>query len=235
MNKDDFNNWLAKKVDFQAKLTIGAVAGMCAIGLIAFLIQGGLFYILLQWGYGPIAAVVVTAAVFGGMGFFTWMTAPKTLVDTEHEVDVDGRNIVIKVAPTMASAWTYAMGSRESDLSIPERIFGLFMMVPRMFWTAWYLFKRVTDVKEIDVRECGAILRFMLKKAERVDVHEIAEKRPKTNLVKTLRQVSLIDGVVFLSRGEIGLTLANRFKDDVEKGMSGGSTERKGDSPFDVA
>ena len=127
------------------------------------------------------------------------------------------------------------MGSRDSDISVPERIFGMFMMVPRMFCTAWYLFKRAADVKDIDVRECGAILRFLLKKAERVNVHEIADKRPKTELTKTLRQVSMIDGVVFLSRGEIGLTLAIRFKDEVEKAMSGGNAERKGDSPFDVA
>lgn len=235
MNKDDFNNWLARKVEFQARLTMGAVASMCAIGLIAFIVQGGLFYVLLQWGYGTVTAVVVTLALFGGMGYFTWMTAPRVLCDEEHEVDIDGRVVKIKVAPTMSSAWTYAMGSRDSDISVPERIFGMFMMVPRMFCTAWYLFKRAADVKDIDVRECGAILRFLLKKAERVNVHEIADKRPKTELTKTLRQVSMIDGVVFLSRGEIGLTLAIRFKDEVEKAMSGGNAERKGDSPFDVA
>ena len=233
MNKDDFNSWLARKVEFQSKLTIGAVGGMVAIGLIAFIVQGGLLYMLLQWGYGTIPALVVVFGIFGGMGFFTWITAPKTLCDGVHEVDIDGKEVPIKMAPTMSNAWTYAMGSRESDITILERIFGMFMMVPRMFWTAWYLFQRIKDVKEIDVRECGAILRFLLKKAERVNVIEIAEKRPATDLTKTLRQVSLIDGVVFLTRSEIGLTLANRFKDEVEKAMDDG-TKPSGNSPFDV-
>lgn len=234
MNKDDFNNWLAKKVEFQSKLTIGAVAGMAAIGLIAFVVQGGLLYILLEWGYGAIPAFVIVSGIFGGMGFFTWITAPKTLCDAVHEVDVDGKEVPIKIAPTMSSAWTFAMGSRESDITVLERIFGMFMMVPRMFWTAWYMFQRITDVKQIDVRECGAILRFLLKKAERVNVLEIAEKRPATDLTKTLRQVSLIDGVVFLTRSEVGLTLANRFKDEVEKAFDTG-VKSAGSSPFDVS
>lgn len=234
MNKDDFNQWLSQRVEFQTKITIGAVAAMCGLGLLAFLIQGGLLFILLRFGYGTLPAVVCLLALFGGMGFFTWITGPKTLCDEEHDVDLPDGDVTIRVAPSMASAWTYALGSRDSDMSIPERIFGLFMLVPRLFWTAWYLFQRITDVKEIDARECGAILRFVLKKAERVNVVEIADKRPQTDLPRTLRQLSMIDGVVFLSRGEVGLTLANRFKDDVEKAMSGGAAPSS-DGTFDLS
>ena len=126
------------------------------------------------------------------------------------------------------------MGSRDSELSIPERIFAFFMLVPRLFWTAWYLSGRVQSVRQIDVRECGAILRYVLKKAERVDATEIAKKRPQTNLPLTLKQLSLLDGVVFLVRGKLGLTLANRFKDDVEKSLisSGNATSAANDDTF---
>ena len=234
MNKDEFNSWLAGKVEFQSKITIGAVSAMCGIGLLAFLIQGGLLFVLLKWGYGLSVAVIAVGGIFGGMGYYTWLTAPKTLCDDEHEIEVDGRDVLIRVAPTMSSAWTFAMGSMDSDQSIYERIFGMMMVVPRMFWTAWYVFRRVSDVREIEVRECGAILRYLLKKAERVDVRDIAEKRPQTDLAKTLRQVSMIDGVVFLTKGEIGLTLADRFKDDLEKGMGiRGAAVAENSSPFD--
>ena len=126
------------------------------------------------------------------------------------------------------------MGSLESDQSILERIFGMMMLVPRMFWTALYVFARTKEVKDIDVKECGAMLRYALKKAERVDVTEIAKKRPATDLPRTIRQVSLLDGVVFLTKGKLGFTLANRFKDDLEKGTGKvTSTSTEDSSPFD--
>lgn len=227
MNKDEFNNWLADRKNSQAKLVISAIIAMCAIGLVAFLVQGGLLYLALAAGYNRVTGIVVLIGLFGGMGYFTWLTGPKTLKDEPHKVELPDHTVEVMIAPSMSNAWTYAMGSRESSLSIPERIFALFMLVPRLFWTAWYLSKRVSDVREIDVRECGAILRFVLKKAERVDATEIAEKRPQTDLPVTLRQLSLIDGVVFLIRGKLGLTLANRFKDDVEKGIEKYSGRKK--------
>lgn len=235
MNKDDFNNWLAERTQTQARLIVGAIVAMCVIGLVALLLQGGLLYLLLSAGYNRMTAIVVLLGLFGGMGYFTWLTGPKTLKDEVHEVELPDDTIQVPVAPSLSNAWTYAMGSRDSALSIPERIFALFMLVPRMFWTAWYLSGRVQDVRQIDVRECGAILRFVLKKAERVDATEIAEKRPQTNLPVTLRQLSLLDGVVFLVRGKLGLTLANRFKDDVEKGLtstSGNSSRAPANDTF---
>lgn len=226
MTKEDFNLWLKKRCETQSKLLMGAIGGMITIGLIAFLVQGGLLYLIFWAASGHLLAFPVVAGLFGGIGYFTWMTAPKMLCDDEYEVETDDGDITVGIAPSISSAWTFAMGSRDSDISILERVAGMFMIVPRMFWTALYLKKRNEDVQKIDVRECGAILRFALKKAERVGVEEIMDKRPKTNLSKTMREVSLIDGVVFLVRNGLGLTLANRFKQDVETGVPKVAAER---------
>ena len=234
MNKEQFNTWLGERVQFQVKLTISAMVSMIVIGALAFLIQGGLLFIFLKWGYGLFPAIVAVLGIFGGMGAYTWATAPSKLCDEQHDVDLENKTIVVSTAPTMSAAWTFAMGSLESDQSIPERIFGFMMLVPRMFWTAFYISKRLKEVKEIDSRECGAILRFALKKAERVDIAEIATKRPETDLPLTIRQLSLMDGIVFLTKGKLGLTIANRFKDDLEKAMGKPATKSPADSsPFD--
>ena len=234
MNKQQFNAWLDERVQFQVKLTISAMVGMIAIGTVAFVVQGGLLFILLKWGYGLFPAFLALLGIFGGMGTYTWVTAPNRLCDEQHDAVLDDRTIEIPTAPNMSTAWTFAMGSLESDQSILERIFGMMMLVPRMYWTAWYISKRIKQVKAVDTRECGAILRYVLKKAERVDVCDIAEKRPETDLPITIRQLSLFDGVVFLTKGKLGLTLANRFKDDLEAAM--GKSKSAGadiNSPFD--
>ena len=125
----------------------------------------------------------------------------------------------------MANAWTYALGSTDSDQTILERAFGLMMIVPRMFWTAWYLHKRAAEVRDIDVSSCSKVLRMALQKAERVEVTEIEDKYESMDIIKTMRQVSLIDGVVFLTKKPIGISLATRFKDDLEAGLQNNKLE----------
>ena len=109
----------------------------------------------------------------------------------------------------------------------------MFMVVPRMFWAAWYLSQRIQDVKEIEVEECGKVLRMVLKKSERVEVIEVAEEYPKMDIPKTIRQVSLIDGVVFLTKESVGLSLARRFHDDLEKWLDSTKETTNEDPDFD--
>jgi hypothetical protein len=233
MKKEQFNTWLSSKVDLQAKITVGACVAMVALGLLAFLLQGGFLYLALYWGYGSLLAAVTVLAIFGGMGLYIFRTAPQTLCDGRHEVQINDRTVTIRVAPTMSNAWTYAFGSLESDQSIPERIFGIMMVVPRMLWTASYVFNRIDDVRQIDVTECGKVLRLLLKKSERVDAEDIASKWQRIDLPKTLRQVSLVDGVVFLTKEGLGLSLAKRFTETLEEDLYGDSRQVSPASPFD--
>ena len=46
MKKEQFNAWLKSRVQASIKITMGACAGMIAVGLLAFLLQGGLLYII---------------------------------------------------------------------------------------------------------------------------------------------------------------------------------------------
>ena len=234
MKKEQFNTWLSGKVELQAKITIGACVAMACLGLLAFLVQGGLLYLALSAGYGSrVLAAAIVLAIFGGMGVYIFRTAPRTLCDGRHKVEIDGQNVTIRVAPTMSNAWTFAVGSLESDQSIPERIFGLMMIVPRMFWTAFYVFNRIDEVKRIDVEDCGKVLRLLLRKSERVEAEDIASKWQQMDLPKTLRQVSLVDGVVFLTKKGVGLSLAKRFTDMLEKDLYGNSMQASSASPFD--
>ena len=221
MKKEVFNEWLRKRVEFQVKVTIGACAGMVALGLLALLIQGGLLYFLLSAAYGSrILAAAVVLLILCGMGAYVWVTGPTKLADADHEVQTGFKTITVRLAPTLSNAWTYAMGSMDSDQSIPERIVSLFMLIPRFFWTAWYVFGRITQVKEIDSESCGKVIRMVLKRSERVEAAEVAEKFKSMDMPTTLRQLSLIDGVVFLTKESVGISLANRFKDDLEQSLS---------------
>lgn len=220
MKKEQFHQWVREKVDTQIKLVYAAMAAMIALGLIGFLIQAGLLYAIFSYAYNSrTLGFMIPAVLFGGMGVFTWLMSPRNLRDSVHKGKNDGEEMKIRVAPTMANCWTFALGSLEIDRSIPERIWGMMLIVPRLFWTAWYLFQRADDVKQIDVPECCKVLRLALKKGERVELEEFGDRFESMDLPKILRQVSLIDGVVFLTKRGFGMSLANRFKEDLEKGI----------------
>lgn len=226
MKKEQFHHWIREKVDTQVKLVYAAMGAMIALGLIGLTIQAGLLYAIFSYAYGRPAGILVPLITFGSMGYFTWLMSPKSLKDSLHKGTVDGESVKVRVAPTMSSCWTFALGSLEIDRSIPERIIGVMLIVPRLFWTAWYLFQRAEDVKQIEVPECAKVLRLALKKAERVELDEFGNRFEGMDLPKTLRQVSLIDGVVFLTKRGFGMSLANRFTEDLEQSM-----ERKPGQP----
>ena len=223
MKTSDFNEWLRDRLEFQTKIVMGAIAGMLVLGLLGLLIEGGFMYLMLQW-YGTAIAIVMILGIFGGLTFWVSKSGPEQYRDKRYKAHITGEKVVINVAPSIAHAWTFAFGSMESDQSIPEWIFNLALIVPRLFWTSWQLKQRITDVNDIDIEEASKALRMILKKAERVEVQEIAHKYPDMDIPTTMRHVSLIDGVVFLTKEGVGLSLANRFKDDLEKWLD----EQKG-------
>ncbi|MEQ9407349.1 MAG: hypothetical protein RIK87_06460 [Fuerstiella sp.] len=236
MKKEFFHDWLRRRVEGRWKITVSAAAAMAALGLLAFVVQAGILYLLLSVAYGSRSmAAIVVLLLFGGMGIVTCLTAPRQLRDSEHEIQVGFRTVTVRLAPTLASAWTYAMGSLESDQSIPMRIVSIMMLVPRLLWTSWHVFGRINRVRDIDVESTGKVLRMVLRKSERVEAEEIAEKYPDIDLPKTLRQLSFIDGVVFLTKDSVGISLANRFKDDLEKSLAEVRPDIVSDpTPFDT-
>ncbi|MEZ6124452.1 MAG: hypothetical protein R3C49_14940 [Planctomycetaceae bacterium] len=220
MNAKSFNAWLEQRTELQVKLIFGAIAAMVALGILIFVIQAGLLTAILSLSLGWLLGFLVVLAIFAAFSAFVWTQAPQQLCDDLHTTSSIDGDVEIQIAPSLAAAWTFALGSRDSDQSIPERIFNLALVVPRLFWTTTWLKQRAEDVRQTEIENCGRVLRMLLKKAERVEVQEIAEKYPDMDLVPLIRQLSLIDGVVFLTKKSVGLTLANRFKDDLETAAS---------------
>jgi hypothetical protein len=101
----------------------------------------------------------------------------------------------------------------------------MLMIVPRMFWTSWYTFQRWQRLQQLDLPSCAIILRILLRKAERVEVETFADKRPDLDLPRILYEVSMLDGVVFLTKRGLGLSLAPRLTEDLAKWR-----QRRGDN-----
>jgi hypothetical protein len=190
---------------------------MAGIGLIAGLLEFSLIYALISFAsYGSNAmAFLVTLFLMGGTMFWLWIQTPRRIGLAEHEVALLTRDVTLTLAPAMGPVWTYAVGTLEIDRSFAERILAVLAFPQRMLCTAWQVWLRFQKLQQVNASECAKVLRLLFKKSERVGVDEIDEQCSLEDLPRTMHELSLIDGVVFLTRGTVGLSLANRLIDDL--------------------
>lgn len=193
---------------------------MVALGLFSTLLEVGIFAVILHIGFIPgpwISAFFVAFGIFGGILFFTFLRLSKQLGDTEHEVELDDSVTAILAAPTMTAVWTYALGSLESDQTWVERLLGKLALPQRLFCAAYFSWQRMEQLKTVDIKDCSAVIRLLHKEAERVEVAKLVEELQLSNLAATLRHLSLIDGVMFLTRRSLGLSLTNRLVENMDE------------------
>lgn len=222
MKKNDFRIWLEDRVRQQSRLLMAAAAAMAAAGFTAALIELLLIWLILNAGFvtSGFLSALLAIAVSGIILFVTWQRMPVNLCDASHSVDVAGVPLTIREAPSMSDVWTFALGSFEAERSWLERIPGLAAMPQRLICAAWYVWQRLTQLRQLDIAGAAHVIRLVYRKAERMEFSEIAEKRPETDLVRTLREVSLIDGVMFLTRKPAAISLAQRLTDELNSWKS---------------
>ena len=218
LKKEQMRRWLTERLQTQKQLVMAAMAGMAVIGTIATLIEFFVFLIIINYGFieSSVLSILVTLMIMAAIQYFTLLWMPKQLADIEHESVSDDEVTIVKSAATMTAVWTYAFGSLESDRTWVEILLGLLSLPQRMIAAASFSWQRKGEIEAVEIAPSALILRLLHKEAERVDLRKIIEEVEVVDLAQTLRQVSLIDGVVFLTRNSVGLSLANRLVDDIE-------------------
>ncbi len=218
MKKDEYRRWFSDQLLQQNRLMIGAMTAMVGLGLVATLMEATVFTVILHIGFIPgpwIFAFFVAFGILGGILFFTFLRLSNQLGDTEHEVELNGSVTAIRTAPTITAVWTYALGSLEIDQTWIERLLGKLALPQRLFCAAYFLWQRMGQLKTVEIDDCSAVIRLLHREAERVEVSKLVEELQLANLAATLRDVSLIDGVMFLTRRSVGLSLTNRLVENM--------------------
>ena len=218
LKREEMRRWLTERLHRQKQLIAGSLAAMMVLGLVATLLEFTVFYLITKVGFienGALAAIA-TLAILGVIQMVTWLRLPGQLPDIEHEGELEDSITIIKVAPNMTAVWTYAFGSIESDRTWVEMLLGVLALPQRLCSAAWFTWQRHQQMSAVAIEPCAAVIRLLHKEAERVELKEIAAEINSDDLPGIIRQVSLIDGVVFLTRKSIGLSLANRLVDDID-------------------
>jgi hypothetical protein len=217
MKKDEYRRWFSDQLVLQNRLLMGTIAAMAGLGLVATSLEMLIFASIIHVGFylSWIMAFLIAASILGLVLFLTHLRLAKQLGDREHELEQDDGITTIHTAPTMTAVWTYALGSLESDQSWVERLLGMLALPQRLFCAAYFAWQRTEQLKAINVNDCAAVIRLLDRKAERVEVGLLVEELQLSNLPATIRDLSLIDGVMFLVQKNLGLSLTNRLVDDM--------------------
>lgn len=232
MKRSQFRLWLTERLIGQRRVTLLGILTMAGIGLAAILLEFWVIWAIIRIGFisnGPVS-FLLTLAIVGGVLAWLWVQTPKRIGGALHTVDINGAEVTLRVAPAMGPVWTYAVGALETDRSFAERLLGFLSLPQRMICTTWQLWQRYQRLQLLDVEACAKVLRLLFRKSERVEVAQIAEECKLDNLPETLYDLSLLDGVVFLTRNGVGLSLANRLTEDVSKWWNrhgGGEAEQE--------
>jgi hypothetical protein len=232
MKKDDIRQWLQGYLLVQQRVTLGSAIAMGALAFFGTLLEWLLLWAILRLGFigSSGMARLVALGILAAAQWYAWSQLKRQLPDSRHTVDVQGDEVKISIPPSLTAVWTYALGSTDIDLSRIERLINLLTVPQRMGCAAWYTWCRRQQLRLINPEISARVIRLLHKKAERIDVGELAHECDLQDVPQAIRDVSLVDGVVLLTRGQLGMSLANRLLDALAAWKSKRSTGDGGES-----
>lgn len=221
MKKEQARRWLAQRLKSQEKFTMASVAGLALLGVIAWSVELTVATLILGIGFFPSSktlAFLVASGIFGCVQFITVFRLPKNLGDVRAIQKIsEASQSEYATAQPLSAVWMYAFGNMDSDQLWYEKLLGLLCLPQRLCAAAFFAWKRIEELRQLNHEACAAVIRHLYREAERVEIEELAEKLNLANPVRTIRQVSLIDGVILLTRKTSGLSLAQRLVDDINE------------------
>jgi hypothetical protein len=232
MKKRGFKSWVFNRIETQRKLTVAAALGMASVGLVLFLIEAGITYLLFKVLYSPRTGFLVVTGIFGVMGLYSWELAKKDLRDRRHKTLHNNEKVILNVVPATSQVWSWAFGSMEPDRSIIEKLIGVAMIVPRLFCAAWHTWHRLEDIRRIDSDTTLSVMKILFRNDHSVTAQKLADGLGDVGLNKAIRDVSLLDGVVFLTNNGISLSIAPRLSENLEDWRSDDSQKADNNDLF---
>ena len=230
--KHGFRSWVCDRIETQHRLTVAAVVGMMVLGIGSFIIQAGLIYLVLANTWGRTTGFVTVIAAFGVPGLYTWKLARKELRDRQHNALCKGRMVPLNVVLPISLVWSWAFGSMGPERNWVQKIIKIAMIPLRLCCAAWHTWRRVKDVRNIDGDTTFVIMKVLFRNDHSVTAESIADELGDVDLNKALRDVSLLDGIVFLTEHGVSLSVAPRLSSDFDARHAVGLEKRDSDDLF---
>lgn len=218
MKKEQARRWLAQKLQSQRQVTLASAAGLAILGSLAWSLELAAATTVLRIGFisSTIPAFLTAAGILGAVQYFTVARLKSNLGDIRALQKIsEESSSEYSTAQPLSAVWMYAFGSMDSDQLWYEKMLSVLSMPQRLWSAAWFAWKRTEELRQLNTESCAAIIRHLFRESERVEIDELATKLSLPSPARAIREVSLIDGVMLLTRKTSGLNLAPRLVDEL--------------------
>ncbi|MFM7831286.1 MAG: hypothetical protein ACKPJD_05825 [Planctomycetaceae bacterium] len=231
MKKEQARRWLHEWLKHQQQVTKFSMLGLAGLAGVAWLLELGLVTLIVRIGFvGSFSmAFLFSGGILGVVQWLTLRRLPDNLGDREVSGAEPGDGEVrYRLAQGLPAVWTYAFGNMDTDLSWQEKLVGVLCMPQRLAAAAVFANRRQLELQRVNIEVCAAVIRQLYRAAERVEISKLADELQLRDSVAVIRDVSLVDGVLLLTRRTAGLSLAGRLVENIGEwlqrdGGSGGA------------
>lgn len=213
--------WFAQQVKATIRTDAICAALLIPGGLLAMFLTYWIVFGLIWLGLGSLFDLA-TSTIHALAGFFlvasfAWQfTAGRSFQETYNVQRDDYAEEKIMAARATGNQMALLLDPGMASMFV--RVITLaFLMGPRMLDGSWNLWRKVQRLKQMDVSGSGRVLALLMRAQGRVDVEDIAKKFPEGDVMKFVQPLADFDGVVFLHKGSLGLTLAPRLVTEFEQ------------------
>lgn len=218
MKKEQAKRWLQEWLQHQQQVTKYSFLGLAGLSAAAWVLELGFVTVILRLGFvgSWLSAFVLSGAALGLVQWLTLRRLSENLGDrVVVVVDANSGEVQYRLAQGLPAVWTYAFGSMDTDLSWQEKLVAMLCMPQRLAAAAVFANRRQRELQQVSTDHCAAVLRYLYREAERVEISKLAEELQLKSPVTVIREVSLIDGVLLLTRRTAGLSLAGRLAESM--------------------
>ena len=220
MKKEQARRWLQDWMKHQQQVTKFSVLGLAGLAGVAWLLELGLVTLIVRVGF--VGSLLMAFLLSGGiLGLVQWLTLQRLrrrdkLGDRGVSgAEWGGEEVRYRLAQGLPAVWTYAFGNMDTDLSWQEKLVGVLCMPQRLAAAAVFASRRQRGLQQVNIETCAAVIRHLYRAAERVEILKLAEELQLRDPVPVIRDVSLVDGVLLLTRRTAGLSLAGRLVENI--------------------
>lgn len=211
---EQLDEWFAQRVRSSARLSrAGQIALVPLAAGVAFLTWWIIWFIvligpahLLNMSWFQIEATTWWVLTV----IFVWQFTTGRILDETYRFSNQSSSELEVTLGRPGNEWTIVMDSGIAHAAV--RVLTLFLLTsPRMLVKSVELHRRCRRLKALDLHSGAIIVNYLAESQVRVPIQFIADRFPEIELKTTIPALGDIDGIVFLRKDELSITLAPRF------------------------
>ncbi len=220
MTHNPVDEWFAEKMQRSARMS--QVSSLVLIPL-AVLAAAATWFVLFV--LSVVALLIVgwswkiafgTATVFLALTFVWQFTIGK---NDRPEHEFEGKvfsGMEWALIRSAGSGWGVFVFDPELGGPLVRFVSAVLLTSPRMLQLSGQLKRRAARLEQADAALCAKVVRRMVKTQKRVTVQDMHKNLPDADVASLVQILTDVDGIVFLTKNGIGLTLAPRFNEEFQ-------------------